>query len=85
MEWGAPLHRSQDHRDGQGAALHHCHECETLRKLSSEAWLYRVDLGAGDNGAVILRLQDPMAHMNMERFRVVVWEVDLPMFQDGNR
>ncbi|PBS12649.1 hypothetical protein CMZ82_08680 [Lysobacteraceae bacterium NML93-0792] len=57
-------------------------ECETLRKLARDAWLYRVDLSAGENGAVVMRLQDTMANLDMERFRAVVWEVDVAMFQD---
>ena len=57
-------------------------ECETLRKLARDAWLYRVDLSAGENGAVVMRLQDTMANLDMERFRAVVWEVDMAMFQD---
>ncbi len=60
-------------------------ECETLRKLGDQAWLYRVDLSAGVNGAVIMRLQDPMAHLGPEHLRAVVWEVDMAMLQDGSQ
>lgn len=52
-------------------------ECDTLRALGSEAWLYRVDLSAGEGGAVVVRLQNPMATLEPDRFRPVVWEVDV--------
>jgi hypothetical protein len=52
-------------------------ECETLRALGADAWLYRVDLSAGEGGAVTMRLQDPMASLAPACFQPVVWCVDL--------
>lgn len=52
-------------------------ECETLRGLGTDAWLYRVDLSAGEGGAVTMRLQDPMASLDPACFQPVVWCVDL--------
>ena len=52
-------------------------ERSVLKALGRNAWLYRVDLSSGESGAVTLRLQDPMAHLEEDCFRPVVWQVEL--------
>lgn len=49
----------------------------TLARLGSEAWLYRVDLRVGEEGAVVQRIQDPIAAIDPACFTPVVWRLDL--------
>ncbi|MBK9496096.1 MAG: DUF3883 domain-containing protein [Xanthomonadales bacterium] len=52
-------------------------ERATLERLGPEAWLYFVQLSAPGEGAVRLRLQDPVQHFAAEQMVPVVWNVSL--------
>lgn len=52
-------------------------ERATLQRLGPEAWLYFVQLSASGEGAVRLRLQDPIRHVAQEQMVPVVWNVSL--------
>ena len=52
-------------------------ERATLERLGPEAWLYFVKLSAPGEGAVRLRLQDPVRLLAAEQMVPVVWNVSL--------
>lgn len=52
-------------------------ERATLERLGPEAWLYFVQLSAPGEGAVRLRLQDPVRLLAAEQMVPVVWNVSL--------
>lgn len=55
-------------------------ERRALKALGGSAWLYRVDLSAGEGGAVTMRLQDPMTLLDATCFQPVVWSIDVGAF-----
>lgn len=59
-------------------------ERTTLERLGDEAWLYRVELTDDEAGRVTLRLQNPVAQLEAERFRTAVWQVSLAGLRWGS-